>query len=202
MTTKLNQLIAIEKGVKSQASSDLSAAAARVAKADLLSGIARTYRPVDDEGEALPPESKRVQVRAREVIADVKATLTRLLDVTATKDVANCSAKADLVVDGVTLAKDLPVTYLLFLEKQLTELKAFVSKLPTLDPAESWSFDPVSDCWATEPTQTVRTRRCPATTCSPRRPRSTRRRCRSTTRMWSWAGGAPPSSPGPCRPRR
>ena len=37
-------------------------------------------------------------------------------------------AKADLVVDGVTLAKDLPVTYLLFLEKQLTELKAFVSK--------------------------------------------------------------------------
>lgn len=161
MTTKLNQLIAIEKGVKSQASSDLSAAAARVAKADLLSGIARTYRPVDDEGEALPPESKRVQVRAREVIADVKATLTRLLDVTATKDVANCSAKADLVVDGVTLAKDLPVTYLLFLEKQLTELKAFVSKLPTLDPAESWSFDPVSDCWATEPTQTVRTKKVP-----------------------------------------
>ncbi|MEU2035723.1 DUF7873 family protein [Nocardia amamiensis] len=161
MTTKLNQLIAVEKGVKSQANADLATAYQRVGKTELLAGIARTYRPLDDEGEALPPESKRVQVRVSEVIADVTATLTRLLNVTATKDVANCSAKADLVVDGNTIATDLPVTYLLFLEKQLGELKSFIAKLPTLDPAEAWSFDDVADCFATEPSQTVRTKKVP-----------------------------------------
>lgn len=161
MPTKLNQLIAIEKGARSQASTDLATAYQRVGKAELLAGIARTYRAIDDEGEALPPESKRVQVRTREVIAEVKAALTRLLDVTATKDATNCVAKADLVVDGNTLAKDLPVTYLLFLEKQLGELKSFVAKLPRLDPAEAWSFDEVTDCFATEPSQTVRTKKVP-----------------------------------------
>ncbi|MBO0853308.1 MAG: hypothetical protein J2P18_06025 [Nocardia sp.] len=161
MSTKLNQLIAIEKGAKSQAAADVAGAFQRVGKADLLAGISRTYRPLDDMGEELPAESKRVQVRAREVIADVRAALTRLLDVTATKDSVNCSAKADLVVDGVVLARELPVTYLLFLEKQLGELKKFVAKLPTLDPAEAWSFDEVTDCYATEPSQTVRTKKVP-----------------------------------------
>lgn len=161
MATKLNQIIAIEKGLKSQTHADVNDAYRRVGKAELLAGIARTYRPVDDEGEALPPESKRVQVRVPDVIGEVKAALTRLLDVTATKDTTNCLAKADLVVDGETLATDLPVTYLLFLEKQLGELKTFLGLLPTLDPAEAWSFDPVSDCWATEPAQTVRTKKVP-----------------------------------------
>ncbi|MGW0005477.1 DUF7873 family protein [Nocardia grenadensis] len=161
MSTKLNQLIAIEKGAKSQANAEVTAAYQRVGKADLLAGISRTYRPLDDMGEELPSESKRVQVRTREVIAEVKSTLTRLFDVTATKDTANCAAKADVTVDGITVARDLPVTYLLFLEKQLGELKKFVAKLPTLDPAESWSFDEVSDCYATQPSQTVRTKKVP-----------------------------------------
>jgi hypothetical protein len=161
VATKLNQLIAIEKGARSQANADVAAASHRVGKPELLAGIARTYRPLDDAGETLPPESKRVQVRARDAINDVKATLARLLDVTATKDTTNCAAKADLVVDGNSLAKDLPVTYLLFLEKQLGELKTFLGRLPTLDPAEIWSFDQVTDCWATEPAQTVRTKKVP-----------------------------------------
>lgn len=159
--TKLNQIIAIEKGVKAQAQADLHAANSRVQKTDLLAGIARTYTPRDDEGERLPAESKKVQVRARDVIAELKASLTRLLDVTATKDVTNCSAKADLVVDGTVLAKDLPVSYLLFLEKQLAELRAFITRLPTLDQAETWSFDAARDTYATEPTQTVRTKKVP-----------------------------------------
>jgi hypothetical protein len=106
MATTLNQIIAIEKGLKSQTLASVSDATRQVGKGELLSGIARTYRPVDDEGEALPPESKRVQVRVREVIGDVKAALSRLLDVTATKDTTNCSARADLVVDGDTLAME------------------------------------------------------------------------------------------------
>jgi hypothetical protein len=159
--TKLNQIIAVEKGVKSKSFQELTEAHHTVQKAALLSGISRTYQPKDEEGEQLPPESTRVQIKAEEVLRQTATTLTRLFDVTATKDWANCVAKAYVTVDGRTLVKDVPVSYLLFLEKQLTDLHTFVKKLPILDAAESWAHDPSSDSWKTEPVRTVKTKKVP-----------------------------------------
>lgn len=158
---KLNQIIAIEKSVKSQSLRELSDAHKTLQKDSLLAGIARTYRPKDDEGEQYPPESTRVQVRADEIIDQTVNVLIKLFDVTATKDWANGDARADVVVDGKSLLKDVPVTYLLFLEKQLTDLNTFISKLPTLDPSEVWSYDEATDAWATEPVSTSKTKRIP-----------------------------------------
>jgi hypothetical protein len=84
-----------------------------------------------------------------------------LFDVTATKDWANCVAKADVAVDGTTILRDVPVSYLLFLEKQLSDLTTFVKKLPILDAAETWTHDPSSDTWKTEPVRTLRTKKVP-----------------------------------------
>ncbi len=159
--TKLNQIIAVEKGVKSRSFQELTEAHHAVQKPALLSGISRTYQPKDEEGEQLPPESTKVQVRAEDVLRDTAKTLTRLFDVTATKDATNCVARADVALDGRTLLTDVPVTYLLFLEKQLTDLHTFVRKLPVLDAAESWSFNDSADSWSTEPIRTIRTRKVP-----------------------------------------
>ena len=158
---KLNQIIAVEKGVKSRSLQELTEAHHMVQKPALLSGIARTYQPKDEEGEQLPPESTKVQVRTEETLRDVAATLTRLFDVTATKDATNCVAKADVVIDDQTLLADVPVSYLLFLEKQLTDLHTFVKKLPMLDAAEAWAFNDSADCWSTEPVRTLRTKKVP-----------------------------------------
>jgi len=159
--TKLNQIIAIEKSVKGQATREMANANKTLQKDALLSGIARTYRPRDDEGDQLPPESTRVQVRTTEVIDEVVGVLTKLFDTTATKDWANGEARADVVVDGKTLLENAPVTYLLFLEKQLNELHAFISKLPTLDPAEVWAYDNATNAYATDPMQTTKTKKIP-----------------------------------------
>ncbi|ALC20858.1 hypothetical protein ACH46N_18835 [Streptomyces pristinaespiralis] len=158
---KLNQIIAVEKGVKSKSFQDITTAHQRVQKVALLAGISRTYQPKDEEGEQLPPESTRVQVKAEDVLREMSASLTRLFDVTATKDRANCSARADVVVDGRTIVPDAPVSYLLFLEKQLVDLHTFVKKLPVLDAAESWSLDPSTDWWKTDPVRTIRTKKVP-----------------------------------------
>ncbi|MFC0597017.1 hypothetical protein [Streptomyces palmae] len=158
---KLNQIIAVEKGVKSKAQQDLAAAQHGLAKPALLAGISRTYQPKDEEGEQLPPESTRVQVKAEDVLRETAATLTRLFDVTATKDWANCTARADVTVEGRTLLREAPVSYLLFLEKQLSELGAFLRRLPILDAAESWTLDPSTDAWKTDPVRTVRTKKVP-----------------------------------------
>ncbi|MEC4804640.1 MAG: hypothetical protein SAJ12_02060 [Jaaginema sp. PMC 1079.18] len=158
---KLNQIIAVEKGIKSKTVQELAATQRTLQKTSLFSGISRTYRPKDEEGEQLPPESNKVQVTSDEVIHHTQEVLTKLLDVTATKDWTNCNARADIVVDNQTLLSQAPVSYLLFLEKQLTDLQAFIKKLPTLDAAETWTFDPNADCWATEPVQTLKTFKTP-----------------------------------------
>ncbi|HEY0698698.1 MAG TPA: hypothetical protein VGD43_12925 [Micromonospora sp.] len=158
---RLNQIIAVEKGVKSRSFADLSEAQRLVQKAPLLSGISRTYQPKDEDGEQLPAESTRVQVQAEDVLRQVSDTLVRLFDVTATKDWANCVARASVVVDGRTIVEDAPVSYLLFLEKQLVELQNLVKRLPVLDAAESWSRDPSTDSWRTEAVRTIRTRKIP-----------------------------------------
>ncbi|MEF9903432.1 DUF7873 family protein [Streptomyces sp. P9-A2] len=159
--TRLNQIIAVEKGVKSKAVQDVNGAHQKVQKPALLAGISRTYQPKDEEGEQLPPESTRVQVQGEDVLREMAASLTRLFDVTATKDWANCAARADVVVEGRTVLAEVPVSYLLFLEKQLTDLHAFVRKLPTLDAAESWTHDPSTDWWKTDPVRTIRTKKVP-----------------------------------------
>jgi hypothetical protein len=158
---KLNQIVAVEKGVKSKSYQDVTAAHHKVQKPALLAGISRTYQPKDEEGEQLPPESTRVQVKAEDVLREMGSSLTRLFDVTATKDWANCAARADVTVDGRTVLADVPVSYLLFLEKQLTDLHTFVKKLPVLDAAETWTFDPSTDVWRPEAVRTVKTKKVP-----------------------------------------
>ncbi len=158
---RLNQIIAVEKGIKTRSHTELTEAHHALQKPALLSGISRSYRPKDEEGEQLPPEATRVQAKAEEVIRKTADILVALFDVTATKDYSNCKARADVVVDGKTLLAAVPVTYLLFLEKQLVDLHTFVKKLPVLDASESWIFDPSADCWATEPVQTSKTKKIP-----------------------------------------
>jgi len=158
---RLNQIIAVEKGVKSRSLQELTEAHHVLQKPAQLAGIARTYRPKDEEGEQFPPEATRVQVKGDGIIRRTLEILTELFDVTATKDWANIHAHADVALDGQVLIKDAPVSYLLFLEKQLVDLHTFVKKLPVLDASESWTFDASADSYATEPMQTVRTKKIP-----------------------------------------
>jgi hypothetical protein len=161
MTTRLSQIIAVEKGVKSDAARKLTDLHHQVQKPALLSGLSRTYQPRADDGDKLPPESTKVQVTADDVIAGAPAGLTRLFDVTYTKDAANLDAAADVTVDSQVILAGVPVTYLLFLEKQLTDLHTFIAKLPVLDPSEEWEWDDARGCYKTPQVQTVRSKKTP-----------------------------------------
>jgi hypothetical protein len=161
LVTTLAQIVAVATGVKTHAQRDFTDAHHRLQKAPLLTGISRVYQPKDEEGEALPPESTRVQVSAIDVLDEVQQRLSRLFDVVLTQDDANTQARADVVVDDRTILADVPVTYLLFLDKRLDDLLTFVNKLPVLDPADVWNFDAARGCYAAEPAQTVRSKKVP-----------------------------------------
>lgn len=60
-------------------------------------------------------------------------------DVVAQKDLANTQAKADLIVDGTVLLKDVPATTLLFIENKLKTIRGVIEAVKTLDGAKVWS---------------------------------------------------------------
>lgn len=159
MTTKLNQIIAIEKGIKARSYSDLSELNKIVQKPDLFNGFSKQYQSKDDDGETLPPENKRVQFVTTDVLRSVERSLSELFDVTARKDYTNCVAKADVVVDDEVIVTQAPVSFLLFMEKQLTDIRTFVSNLPVLDESENWKKDDNSGLYKTDDVQTHRTKK-------------------------------------------
>lgn len=157
--TRLNQIVAIEKGAKSTTESDITKAYHLIQKPEIFQGRLRTYEPKAEDGEQLPPETQNVIVTVKDLTDNFTGSLTRLLDVTFTKVYANGGAKADVVVGDVTLLQDVPVEYLLFLEKRLIDVNTFLSKIPTLDPAQDWHWDEAKGLYATEPVTTYRTKK-------------------------------------------
>lgn len=156
---KLNQIIAVTSGKKTRVQKVITEVHHQLQKPALLDGIVRSYRPKDEDGEKLPPETKHVQLKVVDAISKVSNELKELFDVVATQDWANCHAKADVKVNGKVIMSGVPVTYLLFLEKQLVDIHTFIEKLPTLDPAETWKYNKESDCFSSNSYETTKTKK-------------------------------------------
>jgi hypothetical protein len=160
-TARLSQIVNVQKGVANTVNREVTDRYHQLQRPPLLTGISRTYLPKDEDGDQLPPESTKVQVTAKDVLTENAKALTRLFDITATKDWGNCEARADVTVDGQTILAQVPATYLLFLEKQLVDIATVWRAIPLLDPAEDWIADPTTGVWRTPGAGTVRTRKVP-----------------------------------------
>jgi hypothetical protein len=58
------------------------------------------------------------------------------------KETGNCNAKSDITVDGIVIAENIPVTFLLEMEYELSTLRDVYSKIPTLPPGIKWKEAP------------------------------------------------------------
>ncbi len=157
----IHEIVAVEKGTKARASRALTDAYHAIQRGEKFNGLSRVYTPKDDDGDQLPAEGTLVQSNAEAIIKSVTAELVRLFDVVATKDLSNCDAFADIVVDGKVVVPNVNVATLLFLEKQLGDVRTFISKLPTLDPGQVWHYDAAVGVYATEPIATIKTKKVP-----------------------------------------
>ena len=156
---KLNQIIAIEKGIKARCLSKLTEANRLVQKPDLFNGFNKEYQPMKEDGEKFPPEIKKVQFDAEELLVNTTNSMTELIDIIARKDYTNCVSSADVVVDGVVIIPKAPVSFLLFMEKQLEDYQTLVQNMPTLDDNETWVLDNNSQLNKTEATMTHKTKK-------------------------------------------
>ena len=158
---KLNQLIALVAGQKSRAQSALTEIYHKVQKETLLTGISRVYHPKDEDGDRFPSETKIVQYTVDQALLEIQTVLIKLINMVGSQDRTNCVASASIVVRDKTIMADVPVSHLLFLEKQLVDLHTVVGKLPVLDPADNWEFSDSSNCYLSDTQETVKTKKVP-----------------------------------------
>lgn len=156
---KLNQIVAVVAGKKTRVEKEFGDLNKTAQKPDLFNGLIRQYQSVEENGEELPSEQKIAQQAVTEVIKSARTILTGIIDAVATQEFGNCETAADIVVDGAVILSKVPVTVLLYLEKQLNDLHTFTGNLPVLDPSERWTLNSQTGQYETDVTKTVRTRK-------------------------------------------
>jgi hypothetical protein len=99
----------------------------------------KTYTPDDEAAKPITEEESVLQSTIPGELKWAKGILAKALDSEATIDSGNTIAKADVLLDnGKLLLSSVPATQLLQLDKRLGELHAFITAIPTLDPAKGF----------------------------------------------------------------
>lgn len=158
---KLNQMVAVRKGLRARVARATTDVYHQFQKPALFAGLTRTYQPREENGETFPTERQLVQRSVEDDLQAIATHTAKLWDVVATVDWANQSAKGDVVVGGTVVLPGAPVPFLLFLGQELEYLRTEVSKAPTLDPETVWHPDSSNGGARSDEIMTTRARKVP-----------------------------------------
>jgi len=155
---KLYEIVAIRKGVKQRAYTALTQVHRDSEREGAYKGLRRVYTKAFEDGMDLPPENQKVSLKATDIIDQTRDILTEQWDIEASQEYGNQSARADVVLpNGDVLLSDVPVTFLLHMEKQMSDLRTKVSVLPTLPTDADWKWAENQGYWQSEPVKSART---------------------------------------------
>jgi hypothetical protein len=159
-TKKLHELLAIEKGVKKRSYDKIGEMQRVLPRTDLFNGHHKKWLPLHEDSEVFPPENKKIQAFAPEMITQYVDLRTEVFDIELSKDLTNATARADIIIGETVIAAEVPATTLIFLEKELEDLRTFIQGLPIHDTAEKWDQDKSNSMiYRTEPERVSRTKK-------------------------------------------
>lgn len=169
MTTKapvLHEILAVEQDLKGNAERARTTTLESFrSKQNHYTGLRRTFRPFAVEENADEQAAERLEAEtklAKTVVSELESALAIVAEAMTIGfqiDEANTRAKADIVVDGETIASDVPATFLLQLERRLREVRSLMREAPIFDPVRLWTADPDADrphVLRAEPVTTIR----------------------------------------------
>jgi hypothetical protein len=146
MAAKLHELLAVEVDLEGAYQKIIKETIQTLTKrTDHFNGFTRTleiFQPEDGEPEP-PTEHKAIDTTVTAKLDYQKDHIIRYMDAVLQKEATNQTAKANIEIDGKVIAKDVPVTFLLALERFLARLRDVYSAIPTLPPGID--YDPAPD---------------------------------------------------------
>lgn len=148
---KLYEVLAVEGDAQGRAVKLVAETKATLSnKENLFKGHIRNLRLFDQNAERMTEidtiqKKDKTEIKVESTVPDSMNYLGCILsdywDVMYQKEATNQVAKADIVMDGVTLLKDVPVTFLLCMENRLKDLRPVLEAIPTLAPGVQWKLD-------------------------------------------------------------
>jgi hypothetical protein len=159
---KLHEALAVHGSLKKTAEKMLEEAAKSFKdKQHLYTGHAKTYTALNEsDSEKLEPELKHLVDNVQSKLKYIQESVIETTDCMYQKEATNTIASADIVLDGETIASEVPAVVLLNLETQLKEVRKAYDAAPTLDPAQAWKKDEnEDDVYVTAPHTTQRTKK-------------------------------------------
>jgi hypothetical protein len=156
---RLSKVVSSSKGAKADGDKALTQVYQAIQKTASFDGMVRSLNLDDVNEQPTDPDITIVQNKVTTLIEEVIPTLISMVDTVASNDYGNASKKADLVIDGVTLVEGAPITFYIYLGKRALDWKTVVSKLPTLDPAEEWTYDPNQGAYVSAVKTTPKTKK-------------------------------------------
>lgn len=143
--TVIHELIPVEADRLEAAKRLMDEAANTFTKrGDHFSGHSRVVEMYTEDRESEnTSDVKDVVTTVGAKLDHVWSALAEAMDVTATKELSNCSsaARADVVINGEAILEQVPATALLGLERRLARLRELYNVIPTLDPSQTWEVD-------------------------------------------------------------
>ena len=104
-------------------------------------GAHKTLKMFDENQPTAPDEYQEMVTTVHDKLGYIAGHAVRYLDAVLQKESTNQIARADLVVDGKVIAKDIPATFLLGLETKLKNIRETYRTVPTLPPGLKWERD-------------------------------------------------------------
>ena len=145
MAAKLHELLAVEPDLEGAYQKIIKETIQTFSKrTDHFNGFTRTleiFHP--EEGAPEPPaDHKAMDTTVYDKLMYQKDHIIRYMDAVLQKEATNQTAKANVEIDGKVVANDVPVTFLLALERFLARLRDVYSAIPTLPPGIDYDLAP------------------------------------------------------------
>lgn len=139
----LHELLAVEGDLEGTFKKVLDEAKVTFVKKDaLFHGYHRKLVMFDETDKTeYPDEVKELDETVINKLKYVFPTIERYFDALYQKESTNQLAKADLIVNGETIATGLPATFLLGMESRLRLVRDMLLVMPTLEPGIKWIAD-------------------------------------------------------------
>lgn len=141
---KLHELLAVHKSLEGQGTQTrLQLMGTFEKRRHHFEETRKTFISDDENTSPVIEEQKDIQTTVVDEVKWISDKISKAIDIGYQIDVANSSAKSDVIVDGQTtpLLKGVPATALLQLEKRLGEVRAMIAIIPTLDPTKGFATD-------------------------------------------------------------
>jgi hypothetical protein len=159
---ELHELIAVFPNLKGTAERAVNNSKKTLGdKQHQFNGHMKTYRPFEDAQENQePPEASLMTLTVGEELEHFTTMFAPFLDAELQMATTNMLAKANLKVGELEI-EDVPVVFLIQLDKAIGDLRKVFDSVPVLDPKFNWNPDDQKGkgIWKTDPESSFRTKK-------------------------------------------